>query len=158
MANGSVFVDSNVLLHYSYQEVGSDPLDIKRVKHDACKKQLSRFREENKRLWINGQVIREFWRSASLLKMKGRLLASQEITQTLHRAVAAMQVADETPAVREHLLALVQAYDVRGIAVHDANIVATMLAHDIEAVCTLDAGFQRYRERIAILSPLTSAN
>ena len=158
MANGSVFVDSNVLLHFSYQEVGSDPLDIKRVKHDACKRQLSRFREENKRLWINGQVIREFWRSASLLKMQGRLLASEEITQTLQKTVAAMHVADETPAVRELLLTLLQEYDVRGIAVHDANVVATMLAHDIGTVCTLDAGFQRYSGRIAILSPLTSTN
>ncbi|MDE0610676.1 MAG: type II toxin-antitoxin system VapC family toxin [Anaerolineaceae bacterium] len=152
MANGSVFVDSNVLLHYSYQEVGSDPLDIKRVKH----KLLSRFRQENKRLWINGQVIREFWRSASLLQMQGRFLASEEITQTLQRAVAAMHLANETPAVRDQLLTLLQKYDVRGIAVHDANIVATMLAHDIGSVCTLDAGFERYRRLITIVSPLTS--
>ncbi|MCY3945308.1 MAG: hypothetical protein OXF44_03350 [Anaerolineaceae bacterium] len=127
-------MDSNVLLHYSYQEAGSDPLDIKRVKHDACKKQLSRFREENKRLWINGQVIREFWRTASLLKVQGRLLTAEEIAQTLQRAVAAMHVANETPAVRDQLLTLLQEYDVRGIAVHDANIVATMLAQDIGSV------------------------
>ena len=68
-----------------------------------------------------------------------------------------MRVADETEAVREQLLTLVQEYSVRGLAVHDANIVATMLAHNIDSVCILDNDFARYGERVTIIQPQASS-
>lgn len=103
-------------------------------------------------------MIREFWVQASRYETEAGPMPLAWALERIAWFRAFVREVDETPAVRDQLLALVQEYDVRGIAVHDANVVATMLAHDIEAVCTLDAGFQRYRERIAILSPLTSAN
>lgn len=51
---------------------------------------------------------------------------------------------------------LLQDFTIRGIAVHDANIVATMLAYNIDKICTLDNDFHRYRRLITIVSPLTS--
>lgn len=155
MAHANVFIDANVLLHHAYRDIGSEAPEINWMKHEACRAQLLRFQQENTRLWMNGQVLREFWRVASLFQTHGERLSPEEIMHTVHRFMDLIQVVDETVAVRKYLVGLLQDYSVRGIAVHDANIVATMLAYDIGAVCTLDNDFDRYRKHITILSPLT---
>ena len=157
MAHDNVFVDSNVLLHHAYRDIGSEAPEINWMKHETCRAQLHRFQQENTRLWINGQVLREFWRAASLFQTKGERLSPEEIMQTLRRFMDVIRVVDETEAVREQLLTLVQEHSVRGLAVHDANIVATMLAYNIDSVCTLDNDFARYGERVTIIQPQASS-
>lgn len=157
MAIDKVMVDTNVLLHFAYTDFGNDPIEISGRKHDDCREQLFRFRRERTQIWINGQIIREFWRASSLRQTNGKMLPTEEIVQTLQRFRDVMRVADETEAVREQLLTLVQEYSVRGLAVHDANIVATMLAHNIDSVCTLDNDFARYGERVTIIQPQASS-
>ena len=153
----SVFVDTNVLLHYSFPNIGNEAPEVKRQKHEACQTQLQRFQRENTVLWINGQVIREFWRGASLRETGGRQIPFSGVMKALRPFRSMMRVADETATVREQLLTLVQEYSVRGLAVHDANIVATMLAYNIDSVCTLDNDFARYGERVTIIQPQASS-
>ena len=82
----------------------------------------------------------------------------ESVRQELNRILGIVTVADNHLKVRTQLLLLLQDFTIRGIAIHDANIVATMLAYNIERICTLDNDFDRYRKHITILSPLTSAN
>lgn len=155
---GRVFVDSNIFLHAAIPDIGDDPPEVKVQKHGACLAQLQSFLDEGVALWINGQVLREFWVQATRYETEA---GPMPLAWALERIVwfrAFVREVDETPAVREQLLALVQEYDMRGIAVHDANVVATMLTHDVGTLCTLDAGFERYRKRITIISPLDSTN
>lgn len=153
----AVFLDTNVLLHHAYPNIGNDPPEIKQLKFEACQQQLIQFQKDGTHLWINGQVIREFWKNASLVMSNGKQVPLKNVRQALDGFLSIVTVADNTFAVRELLLPLVQEYSVRGLPVHDANIVATMLAYEIGTVCTLDNGFDRYRKRITILSPLTSS-
>ncbi len=153
----AVFLDTNVLLHHAYPNIGNDPPAIKQLKFEACQQQLIQFQKDGTHLWINGQVIREFWRNASLVMSNGKQIPLKNVRQALDGFLSIVTVADNTFAVRELLLPLVQEYSVRGLPVHDANIMATMLAYEIGTVCTLDNGFDRYRKRITILSPLTSS-
>lgn len=157
MAHVNVFVDTNVLLHHAYPNIGDDPPEIKRQKHEACQQQLIQFQNDDVSIWINGQVIREFWKNASTVKSDGKDIPLANVRVKLDEFLRIVTIADNTDAVREQLLLLLDAYAIRGRAIYDANIVATMLAHEIGAVCTLDAGFERYREHITIVSPLTSA-
>ncbi len=46
------------------------------------------------------------------------------------------QVADDTAAVTEHLIKLLENHKIGGKQVHDANIVATMQAYDIPCLLT----------------------
>ena len=68
-----------------------------------------------------------------------------------------MSEIDETAEVREQLLLLLEAHSIRAQDVHDANIVATMLAHGIDSLYARDSGFDRYREHITIITPQVSA-
>lgn len=151
-----MFVDSNIFLHGAIPDIGNDPPEVKVQKHEACLAQLRRFLNEGVTLWINGQVLREFWVQATRYETEAGPMPLAWAHERIAWFRAFVREVDETAAVREQLLALVQEYGVRGIEVHDANIVATMIAYDIGTVCTLDAGFDRYRKRIIVLSPLTS--
>jgi predicted nucleic acid-binding protein len=61
-------------------------------------------------------------------------------------------MADNLSAVTNHLLELVEHFNVKGKQIHDANIVATMLAYGIKRLLTFNtADFERYRSVIEIL-------
>ncbi|MCY3907649.1 MAG: type II toxin-antitoxin system VapC family toxin [Anaerolineaceae bacterium] len=151
-----VFVDSNVFLHYAYPNIGDDPPETRQQKYEACREQIDRYLVEGTQIWINGQVIREFWRNASLIKTRNRPIPVESVSQELDRILGIVTIADNHLEVRKQLLMLLQDFTIRGIAVHDANIVATMLAYNIDKICTLDNDFHRYRRLITIVSPLTS--
>ena len=60
---------------------------------------------------------------------------------------------DETAVVRDTLLELLQQYPTQGKQVHDANIVATMLAYKIDTLLTLNvADLKRFGDKIKIIS------
>ncbi|MCZ2098776.1 MAG: hypothetical protein LC121_21440 [Anaerolineae bacterium] len=60
-------------------------------------------------------------------------------------------VADDSAEVTAQLMTLLEAYPTRGKQIHDANIVATMLAYGIDTLVMDD--FRRFDERIALLNP-----
>lgn len=61
------------------------------------------------------------------------------------------QVADDTAAVTEQLIKLLRGHKIGGKQVHDANILATMLAYDIPCLLTHNIkDFKRFGEIIQI--------
>lgn len=57
----------------------------------------------------------------------------------------------DTETVRTHWLTIVLAHQVRGVQVHDARLVASMLAHNVTHVLTFNTkDFQRYPQIVAI--------
>ncbi len=152
-----VFVDTNVFLHFAYPNIGNDPPEVKRQKFEACRLQLDRYLSEGTHIWINGQVIREFWKNASLVETNRKQIPLENVRKELDRILGIVTVADNTLEVRKQLLMLMQDYSIRGRAIYDANNVATMLAYNIDTICALDNDFDRYRKLITILSPLTSS-
>jgi predicted nucleic acid-binding protein len=72
----------------------------------------------------------------------------------LEGITAICKVADETAQVTTQLFALLKAHPTAGKQVHDANIVATMLAYDIDTLLTLNiADFKRFESKIKLISP-----
>ena len=81
-------------------------------------------------------------------------MAIEDVLAKLAEAQKLCQVADDTPAVTAHLCDLLRDYPTRGKQIHDANIVATMLANNIDTLLTLNvADFQRFEDQITILTP-----
>ena len=64
---------------------------------------------------------------------------------------AMFTVLEDGPLVTEQLFTLCREIPVGGRQLHDANIVATMLAHDERHLLTLNtAHFRRYRDLIEL--------
>ena len=66
--------------------------------------------------------------------------------------VRAFDVLEDGPAVTEILISLCREIPVGGKQIHDANIVATMLAHGERRLFTFNTGdFRRYSNRIELV-------
>lgn len=139
-----VFVDTNILLR----------LILKQMKqHAQVDALVKRVVSEGAELWISGQVIREFIVQATHPLTLTEPLSIQEVVEEVKAIKPLFQIADDTSAVRERLLELVQEYPTRGKQVHDANLVATMLAHGIDTLLTLNADdLKRFASKVRIVS------
>jgi predicted nucleic acid-binding protein len=61
---------------------------------------------------------------------------------------------EDGPEVGRRLMELCQLVPIAGRQVHDANIVATMLAHGEDRLLTMNRGdFRRFAPRIEVVEP-----
>jgi predicted nucleic acid-binding protein len=142
------FVDTNILLRSLISQFPES---------DACKTLLIEQRQQNIRLWISRQVIRELLVQLTHERTLAIPMTGTQIRSQLQDVFALFTIADESTATTQKLLQLIEEYDVRSKQIHDANIVATMLVHEIDTLLTLNTGdFQRYQPVIKIMTIPTS--
>ena len=73
--------------------------------------------------------------------------------EDVNRFVASFEVLEDGPAVTDWLAALCRQIDVGGKQIHDANIVATMLAYGERRLLTFNAAdFRRYADHIELFA------
>lgn len=84
--------------------------------------------------------------------MVQNVYAADVLAGELDRLEREYVVADEDADVTRHWKQLIQTYEVKGKTIHDANIVATMLAFGVNKLLTQNvADFRRYEPQITIL-------
>jgi len=139
------FLDTNALL---------EATDQKRASHEVALSLFSAAYEQGAHLSVSGQVFREYLVVATRpvegngLGLDPRL-AMENIESFLDRCI----FFEETRAVFDELLKSVEANGIAGKRVRDANIVATMKAHRIESLITLNPKDFAAFSQIRVLSP-----
>jgi predicted nucleic acid-binding protein len=141
---GKVFCDTNIILR-AYHDVFPQ--------HLAVKATFDRLLADDSDLWISRQVIREYLVQVTHPRTFVTPLTSDQAVQHISNILQTCQVVDETSATTSMLLTLLRDYSVSGKQVHDANIVAAVLANGIDTLLTLNtADFKRYEDRITLLT------
>jgi predicted nucleic acid-binding protein len=144
MTDAKVFVDTNILLRMILTQMNQ---------HSEVDALVKRTIREGAALWISGQVIREFIVQATHPRTLAEPLTITQVVQEIEAMKPLFQIADETAAVRDQLLELLQQYPTQGKQVHDANIVATMLAYEIDTLLTLNVkDLERFEDKITLIS------
>lgn len=69
------------------------------------------------------------------MKMAGQI-DHQSLLTDVHHFFQAYEVTDETELVTNHLLELIKEKELVGKKIHDANLVANMLAFNIDTILT----------------------
>src|SRR5690242_16368527 len=115
-----VFVDTNVLI---YSKVTTSPL------HIAARNKLQALTQAGHPLWFSRQVVREFLASMSRPGTVTPPLPMSALLAEVQTLLAQFLVAEDGPGVMAELVSLLNSVACAGKQVHDANIVATMLAH-----------------------------
>ena len=102
---------------------------------------------------ISRQVLREYLSVMTRQQTWGKpLTLSQAVTDTAG-FVRQFTVLKDSASVWEHLIMLSRRYSFAGRQVHDANIVATMLAHGERRLLTFNvADFRRFARLIEVLA------
>ena len=141
-----VFVDSNVLV---YANVAEAPL------HDVALAKLREYRSAGSELWISQQVLREFLVVRSRPGTFGEPVSADVLSERIAYFRSHFRVASITDPVTSKLVELLKEIGTGGKQVHDANIVATMLVHNVSHLLTHNLDdFRRFTDHITLI-PLT---
>ncbi len=138
-----VFVDTNILV---YANIIETPL------HESALAAVTTAHKAGRSLWISRQIIREFLVTLTrpqTFENLPKAIVFEQVDQFIER----FEVADDIVAVSEHLIKLMRDFNIGGKQVHDANIVATMLAYHIPCLLTHNVkDFKRFEGLIKIES------
>jgi predicted nucleic acid-binding protein len=122
-----VFLDTNVLV---YAVVEDGPL------YAAASRAIKECSTRPSGCWISRQVLREFIATLTRPQPFAPPFPSSTVVRQARHFEASFRLAEDGPAVTQRLLELVEQFPLGGKRVHDANIVATMLAHGIPRLLT----------------------
>ena len=141
MDDKPLFIDTNILV---YANVIETPF------HEQALAVINSAHEAGRTIWISRQVIREYLVTLTRAQVFENLPRTTVLKQ-MDQFVERFQVADDTAAVTTQLVKLMGDFKIGGKQVHDANIVATMLAYDIPCLLTHNVkDFQRFGQVIRI--------
>jgi predicted nucleic acid-binding protein len=137
-----VFIDTNVLV-YANQELAA--------LHSQARTRLAALADAGAELWISRQVLRDYLAVVTRPHSRGAPLPASLAVERVRRFATVFQVAEDGSPVLDRLLDLLAAYPTGGRQVYDANIVATMLGHDLRRLITFNVSdFQRFSSLIEL--------
>ena len=135
-----VFIDTNVLI---------SAVASRSPHYFRARGLLARIEQQDLEPWVSRQVLRELLSGMSRPQVFSRPFTPAEILQTAQAYEAMFVVAEDLPIVAQQLYLLLEQIPFGGKQVHDANIVATMLAYGIPELLTHNAAdFRRFGDRI----------
>ncbi len=139
-----MFIDTNVLVR---SRVPTAP------DHGLARTSLDRAFRNPEPLRISRQVIREYLSVVTRPQTWSEAFTSEEAIEDVGRLIGSFEILEDGPLVTELLVALCREVPIGGRQIHDANIVATMLAHGEHRLLTFNAAdFRRYSDRIELVN------
>lgn len=141
-----VFVDTNIL---------ASALLPESPRYFHARGILRRLAEADAEVWISRQVIREYLATMTKYEQKWSNVTRAALIDAVRTLERHYFVAEELPIVAEQLYFLLGQVPTGGKQVHDANIVATMIAYDVRTLLTYNLGdFKRFSGFIEIADSL----
>lgn len=141
-----VFVDTNIL---------ASALLPESPRYFHARGILRRLAEADAEVWISRQVIREYLATMTKYEQKWSNVTRVALIDAVRTLERHYFVAEELPIVAEQLYFLLGQVPTGGKQVHDANIVATMIAYDVRTLLTYNLDdFKRFGGFIEIADSL----
>ena len=138
-----MFIDTNVLVQ---SRVPGAP------DHHAARASLERGFRDPEPLRISRQIMREYLAVVTRPQTWPVAITREEALDDVSRLTGSFEILEDGPLVTELLLALCREVPAGGRQIHDANIVATMLARGERRLLTFNAAdFRRYGDRIELV-------
>ena len=140
-------VDTNVLLRFSRLE---------NPRYQISRDAVHKLEADGHQLQTTLQNFAEFWNvSTRPTERNGFGRTSVETDELLQNLETAFSLLPDSPEVYPEWRRLVVDYDVSGVQVHDARLVAAMIVYNVTHILTFDVkDFERYApERIVAVDP-----
>jgi predicted nucleic acid-binding protein len=140
-----VLVDTNILV---YAPQATSP------HRDAAREGLRRFSASEGRLCLSRQILREFLSVVTRPQLFLSPVSMAEALADVTGFATHFELLEDGAEVGKRLMELCRLVPIAGRQVHDANIVATMLAHRESRLLTMNrSDFRPFRPRIEIVEP-----
>lgn len=140
--NERIIIDTNILV---YSKIKSNPF------YQITFNKFFELFVDNQ-IFLSRQIIREY---LSVMTKPDNLkypISIQDLIKDIIYFKENLIILDENEKIMSNLLDLIVAYNVKGKQIHDANIVATMLANNIKNLFTHNVkDFERFSSLINII-------
>ena len=144
-----MFIDTNVLVRARFTVAPEHSLARARLRDAIGGAERTR---------ISWQIVREYLAVVTRPQTWSAPLVMSEALRDVGWFLSTFDVLEDGPDVTRMLMALCREVPVAGRQVHDANIVATMLAYGERRLLTFDQDdFHRYHDRIEPVDPTVNA-
>jgi predicted nucleic acid-binding protein len=138
-------LDTNILLRMSD---GNSPTHL--LAGEATAKLLM----QGHQVYITSQNMIEFWVVATRpVEVNGLGWSAEQTRSEVEQIVSQFPLLEETQEIFTHWLNYVTANKVMGKRVHDARLIAVMLAHGVTHLLTFNTDDFRNKEGIVIVHP-----
>ena len=138
-----MFVDTNVFV---YSRTTRSP------EHQVARETLERVVRSGESLRISRQIMREYLAVVTRHQSRPIDISPEEALNDVTRMASQFEILEDGPIVTATLIALCRDVAVGGSQIHEANIVATMLAHGERRLLTFNvADFRRFGDRIELV-------
>ena len=138
-----IFVDTNVLVYSTVREC-----ERYREARDFLDARVT----SGVPLFVSSQVLREFLAVMSRPQLFSQASSLDSLTERVAEYESIFRVLDDDEVVRRELTVLLRRVPVGGKQVHDANIVATMLANGLTKLATFNRkDFVRFAPPIELI-------
>ncbi len=141
--NNSVFLDTNILVYAS---------TIRSPLHQAALQAIQQFYDTQVEIWISRQVLREYLATLTRTQQFTNPVPVEILIADIRYFSNRFRVAEDSRAITERLLELLEQIPIGGRQIHDANIVATMLVYGVNNLLTHNVNdFQRFSNLINVM-------
>ena len=138
-----MFLDTDVLVLARFEAA---------PRHRLARRRMREAGNSGEILRISRQVVREYLATVTRPQRWSPPVGMNEALEHAAALEARFEILEDGPEVAGFLTRLCREVQVAGKQVHDANIVATMLAHGERRLLTFNGGdFRRYGERIDLI-------
>lgn len=142
-ASSPVFIDTNILV---YANLAKSPFYLEATQR------LTSLDAQGVDLWVSRQILREYLAAMTKPGVLTGAIPVASLVNDVRYFAGRFRVAEDGPSVTERLLDLMENVPLGGSQVHDANIVASMLAHGVGRLLTHNTGdFVRFSHLITVL-------
>ncbi len=137
-------VDTNVLVQSSVTTAPD---------HARARAAIARLKAQGP-VAVTRQILREFLSATTRPQPWAKAATLAEATRNTDGFLRRFAVLEDGQAVWDELMGLTRSFSFGGKQVHDANIVATMLAHGETRLLTFNAAdFRRFDRLIEVVAP-----
>lgn len=138
-----MFIDTNVLVYARILEAPN---------HSVARASLERAFQSYEPLRISRQVVREYLSVMTRPQIWAIPITRVDVLEDVNRLLSAFEILEDGPVVTDSLTTLCREVEAGGKQIHDANIVATMLAHGERRLLTFNTSdFRRYGDHIELV-------
>ena len=138
-----MFIDTNALVYSRNLEAPN---------HYAAKEILERVYQDAEPLRISRQIVREYLAVMTRPQPWKVQISRDDVIEDANRLLRDFEILEDGPVVTDSLITLCREVEVGGKQIHDANIVATMLAHGERRLLTFNTSdFRRFRDHIELV-------
>lgn len=139
-----MFIDTNVLIYAR---------EFRAHQHAAARSVLEDITLSAEPARISRQILREYLATFTRPQTWPVSISREDALRDVTEMTDTFEILEEGPKVTDNLIEICREVAVGGGQIHDANIVATMLAHGEHRLLTFNvADFRRYENRIEIVT------